>query len=97
MACPCGGLLDAGTAAAHGSSPVLVVASVSASTSVCTRVRVVRGLADLVALGLAGLAVFSRAGLPEKIPQYQRTTPMINTPNAVLIISGNLSIRGTRW
>ncbi|CPZ21798.1 Uncharacterised protein [Mycobacteroides abscessus] len=71
------------------------MASVSASTSVCTRVRVVvRGLADLVVLGLVGLAVFSRTGLPEKIPQYQRTTPMINTPNAVLIISGNLSIRG---
>ncbi|SKW97396.1 Uncharacterised protein [Mycobacteroides abscessus subsp. abscessus] len=45
-------------------------------------------------LGLAGLAAFSRTGLLVKIPQYQRTTPMISTPSAVLIISGNRSISG---
>ncbi|SKX70606.1 Uncharacterised protein [Mycobacteroides abscessus subsp. massiliense] len=41
-----------------------------------------------------GLAVFSLAGLLVNIPQYQRTTPMISTPNAVLIISGKRSISG---
>lgn len=45
---------------------------------------------------LAGFPVLSLAapGLLVNMPQYQRTTPMIKTPSAVLIISGNRSING---
>ncbi len=68
----------------------------SASTRACTRVRAdVLGLAVVfAAFDLAGLAVLSLTGLLLKIPQYQRTTPTISTPSAVLIISGNRSISG---